>query len=164
VTAIPEPIERTGLDVVLPLASWSAWTPFLTAAKIAPVLPGVYLARSGADGPLVYVGHAGERSASQPGIRGRLGIYARGKGAVSGLGEAVLDRALAEPAFVLSRLTLVEEGAGGRAKDWATAAMTWADVHLAWAVATNKAAAHALEQQLLDALRSHDLWNRQRPR
>jgi hypothetical protein len=158
------PSGGSGLVVVLPLAEWSVWTPFSEAARTAPTAPGVYLARSRADGPLVYVGHAGERSASQPGVRGRLGIYARGKGAVSGLGEAVLDRALADSSFVRSRLSLVESGTGGRAKDWAMAAFVWADIHLAWTITADKASARALEDTLLDALRAHELWNRLRPR
>jgi hypothetical protein len=56
-------------------------------------LPGVYLARQGDHDDLVYVGMAGERRGQ--GIKGRLIVYSRGKAAVSGLGEAALDRALA---------------------------------------------------------------------
>lgn len=50
--------------------------------------PGAYMARTGETGPLVYMGMAGERRGR--GVRGRLETYQRGKGAVSGLGEACL--------------------------------------------------------------------------
>jgi hypothetical protein len=45
-------------------------------------VPGVYLAREGQDGPIVYVGMAGELRGE--GIRGRLNVYSSGKGVVSG--------------------------------------------------------------------------------
>lgn len=38
------------------LASWSPWVP-LGAAQV-PQLPGVYIAKQGATGPMVYVGMA----------------------------------------------------------------------------------------------------------
>ena len=76
----------------------------------------------------------------------------------------MLDRALADPAFVRGRLSLVESGAGGRAKEWAVAAFVWADLHLAWTTTADKASAVALENTVLVALRSHALWNRLRPR
>lgn len=76
------------------VADWSPWLSLDEAVKVAPRLPGVYLARQGEMGPIVYAGMAGERSGQ--GIRGRLRAYASGKGLVSGLGEAVLDRALAD--------------------------------------------------------------------
>jgi hypothetical protein len=152
------------LELVAPLARWSQWGSLADAALRAPTTPGVYLARSGASGPLLYVGHAGERAASQPGLRGRLGVYARGRGAVSGLGEAALDRALAEPIFVRQRLAHLEQGHEERAKDWARAALAWANVHVCWAVTADKASAKALEDQVLRALEDQELWNRLRPR
>ena len=72
------------------LAAWSPWVPFAEALHAAPRLPGVYLAREGSAGPLVYVGMAGERRGE--GIRGRLAIYTSGKGATTGLGEAAFER------------------------------------------------------------------------
>ena len=60
----------------------------------------MYLAREGLDGPIVYVGMAGERRGK--GIRGRLNVYGSGKALVSGLGEAVMDRALADVDWVAS--------------------------------------------------------------
>jgi hypothetical protein len=43
------------------LAAWSPWLPFAQAAADSPRVPGVYLARRGKLGELVYVGMAGER-------------------------------------------------------------------------------------------------------
>ncbi|GHE88613.1 hypothetical protein GCM10017786_20770 [Amycolatopsis deserti] len=66
----------------------------------------MYLARS--HGTIVYAGMAGERSGR--GIRGRLAVYASGKGAVSGLGEAAFNRALANPVWACARLAALEAG------------------------------------------------------
>lgn len=67
--------------IIAALAAWSPWTPFALAIQQAPRLPGVYLARQTATGPLVYVGMAGERRGK--GIKDRLTVYYRGKAAVS---------------------------------------------------------------------------------
>jgi len=48
-------------DAIASLADWSPWLPFDDVAVSALRLPGVYLARQGQDGALVYVGMAGER-------------------------------------------------------------------------------------------------------
>jgi hypothetical protein len=94
----PATHSRSRLTVVAeshlsdPLADWSPWLPFEAAVQQAPLLPGVYMARTpGATNEVVYVGMAGERRGR--GIRGRLTVYQRGRAAVSGLGEAVMDRA-----------------------------------------------------------------------
>lgn len=142
------------------LADWSPWLPFATAQSAAPRLPGVYLAREGASGPLVYVGMAGERRGQ--GLRGRLTTYARGKAATSGLGEAVLDRALADPAWLEHQLGELRAGRSARAKAWAAAAITRADLHVAWATAQDRAGALVLERAVLDAMRQMNLWNRAR--
>jgi len=118
------------------------------------------MARQGADGPLVYVGMAGERRGQ--GIRGRLTVYRRGKGAVSGLGEAVLDRALADVEFVQRRLDELLTGDPKRAALWAREAFSWADLHVRWAVTDDRPAAAALERTVLDASRTLPLWNRAR--
>ncbi|WP_299959121.1 hypothetical protein [uncultured Modestobacter sp.] len=151
------------IDVVWPRADWSSWESLAQAALMAPPRPGVYLGRRGATGELLYVGHAGERVHSQPGLRGRLGVYARGRGAVSGLGEAALDRALADPAFVRQRLHWLETGRAERTKDWARAALSWANVHVCWVERATKAEAAAFEDELLGLLEAHVLWNRKRP-
>jgi hypothetical protein len=140
------------------LAGWSAWVPLAVARATAPTLPGVYLAREGADGPIVYVGMAGERRGE--GIRGRLTVYSSGKGMVSGLGEAAMDRALADPAWLRERLVEVEQGRPRRATAWAQAALARADLHVRWTVTPDRPSARALERAVLDALDGVDLWNR----
>lgn len=105
---------------VLALGSlvWSAWMILPSAAREATRTPGVYVARLA--GQIVYVGMAGERRGQ--GVRGSLSIYARGGGAVSGLGEAALDRALVDPKWVAGRLDLLHQEDSARAKEWAAAA------------------------------------------
>jgi hypothetical protein len=147
-------------DLIGDLAMWSAWLPFGEAATKAPRLPGVYLARQGMTGGLVYVGMAGERRGQ--GVRGRLTVYRRGKGAVSGLGEAALDRALADTEFVQRRLNELRAGESQRASAWAQKALAWADLHIRWAVTIDRPAAAALERAVLDALHAAPLWNRAR--
>lgn len=139
---------------------WSRWTALAVAAKSATQSAGVYLARVGED--VVYVGMAGERRGQ--GVRGRLTVYARGRGAVSGLGEAALDRALADPDWVAERLSqLIQEGPA-RAKDWAAAALDREPLEVAWTAAADAEAARAIERQVLIELADADLWNRARPR
>ena len=150
----------TALSVVEPIAPWSPWLPFAEAALVAPRLPGVYLARQGVEGDLVYVGMAGERRGQ--GLRGRLTVYRRGKAAVSGLGEAVLDRALADPVFVQQHLDEVLAGISKRAAAWAQDAFGWADLHVRWAVTTDRPAAVLLERAVLTATQTLPLWNRVR--
>jgi hypothetical protein len=118
----------------------------------------VYLAREGSDGPIVYVGMAGERRGQ--GIRGRLNVYSRGKALVSGLGEAVMDRALADTGWLRERLAEVEQGRPMRAKAWGQAAIARANLHVCWAVTVDRRSASELEQAVLFALESGELWNR----
>lgn len=134
------------------------------ALSSAPRLPGVYLAREGVVGPVVYVGMAGERAGGKrpEGLRGRLSVYLTGKGLASGLGEAILDRALADPAWLRERLAEVEAGEPMRAKAWGQAALARADLHIRWAVTEDKASALDLERRCLDALAGDALWNRLR--
>lgn len=149
------------LAAVRGLASWSGWVPWTDAVRTAPTAPGVYIAREASDGPVVYVGKAGERAASRPGVRGRLGVYASGKAAVSGLGEAVLDRALADPNWLRARAEAADAGRPARAKDWAKDAFDRLDLHVCWATAPDGDAAAALERKAIAALgASGALWNR----
>lgn len=95
------------------MADWSEWVPFGEALASAPLVPGVDMAREGTTGPIVYVGMAGERAGrtgtgTPKGLRGRLGVYVSGKGLASGLGEAVMDRALADPGWLRERLAEAE--------------------------------------------------------
>lgn len=90
-------------DLLAGICNWSPWVAFNRATETAPRSPGVYMAREGSSGPVIYIGMAGERRGSRDrpqGIRGRLSIYARGKALASGLGEAVLDRALSDVAWL----------------------------------------------------------------
>jgi len=148
------------IERVAALAPWSAWMPFTRAVAAAPQSPGVYLARQGRDGALVYVGKSGERRGM--GIRGRLIIYSTGQAAVSGLGEAALDRALADPTWLRDRLAEVEAGRPRRAMWWAQEAIRRADLHLCWHGTETEAAAAHLERDVQALLEDHPLWNRKR--
>jgi hypothetical protein len=143
------------------LADWSSWVPFFDAAKVAPTAPGVYMFRARTTSEVVYVGMAGERSGK--GLQGRLDIYLRGRGAVSGFGEAALDRALSDVAWVTSRLELLGKSEGARTKEWAKAAIERADVEVRWSISGDAALARALESRVLRSLDAEPLWNRQRP-
>lgn len=138
---------------------WSTWHTLDVAAREATIHPGVYVARSGND--LVYVGMAGERRGM--GVRGRLQIYARGRGAVSGLGEAALDRALADPVWLRARLDSLHADGPARAKDWARDAIRYADLQVCWTVAPDAQTAKAWEHRILEELEDVALWNRARP-
>lgn len=142
------------------VADWSAWLPLGEAVRSATQSPGVYMARTGETGPLVYVGMAGERRGR--GVRGRLETYQRGKGAVSGLGEACLDRALADPDWVGERLAELKDGTPLRAKGWARLAVQRADLHLRWAETEDGDAARSLERTVLAQLEGAVIWNRAR--
>jgi len=140
----------------VPDVEWSEWLPFVVATQTAPRLPGVYLVRRTIAADVVYIGSAGERRGA--GLRGRLRVYASGKGAVSGLGEAVLDRAVADADWLRSRLAEVAAGHPRRVKEWARLAMEWAELEVCWTVTADKASAEALERQLIVSFTG--LWNR----
>jgi hypothetical protein len=145
-------------EILADIAAWSTWMPFARAVDRAPRRPGVYLARQGPDGALIYVGKAGERRGW--GIRGRLAVYSRGQAAVSGLGEAAFDRALADREWLLRRLAEVDAGHPRRVTAWAREAIRWADVYLCWFVTEDEASAAELERRVLTILHGHPLWNR----
>lgn len=130
------------------------------AVKSATTSPGVYLAR--VDGEIAYVGMAGERRGQ--GVRGRLTVYARGRGAVSGLGEAALDRALADESWLAARLDDLRRDGPVRAKEWAVAAMSRRPIEVCWAAADSTEQARVWEQQVLTDLEDVELWNRARPK
>lgn len=144
------------------LAEWSEWVPIVEATQTAPRLPGVYLIRDAVNGDIVYVGMAGERSGSgkPQGLRGRLSVYLTGKGAVSGFGEAVFDRALADPEWVRAQLDRLLTEGPQRSKQWAAAALTRVPLEARWTVLPDKTTAHTFEKQVEDVLRAHGLWNR----
>lgn len=89
-------------------------------------------------------------------------MYRRGKAAVSGLGEAVLDRALADVTFVQEHLEQLVGGLPKRAAAWAQDALHWADLHVRWAVTQDRQTAATLERAVLDATAGSPLWNRAR--
>lgn len=139
---------------------WSAWVRFADALETAPRTPGVYLAREGISGPLVYVGMAGERRGQ--GLRGRLAVYRSGKALTSGLGEAVFDRAITDPDWLQARLDEATAGEARRAREWGQLAFERADLHVCWATTADRAGAVNLERRCLDALHADPLWNRRR--
>lgn len=110
------------------------------------------------DGAIVYVGMAGERRGQ--GLRGRLSIYRRGKGAVSGFGEAALDRALADAGFIEMHLAAVLQGRSARTSEWAQDAIRWFDIETRWATCATKADALTLEGLVVEILMPHGIWNR----
>ncbi|WP_188110447.1 hypothetical protein [Aeromicrobium ginsengisoli] len=144
------------------LATWSPWTPFDASHAVAPTEPGVYLFRLPGDHTIVYVGMAGERTGSgrPQGLHGRLNVYRRGKGAVSGFGEAALDRALADEAFISEQLRHLCSDGPKRAKEWAREAITWLNPQIRWTATADKASALALEAEVEALLGPHGLWNR----
>ncbi|WP_030274514.1 hypothetical protein [Streptomyces sp. NRRL B-24484] len=147
-------------EVVAALASWSPWVPVEQARLQAPRQPGVYMARSAVTRVVVYVGSAGPRASDRSGIRGRICKYTGGL--ASGLGEAALDRALADPEWLRVRLAEVEAGRAMRAAEWAKAALRRAEVELCWAVTSSKEEARALERRVQTAI-GPQLWNRELP-
>jgi len=144
------------------LATWTKWVPFSEGARTIDRLPGVYSMRSGDS--IVYVGMAGERAgsgSSKPsGMRGRLARYTSGKAAASGFGEAALDRALADVAFVRQQLNALEEGEPRRTTEWAKDAIGWHRAELRWTTCADADAARGLEDQIVRLLRPHGIWNR----
>lgn len=142
-----------------PHGTWSQWIPFGQALEVAPRFPGVYMFRIAAEahrGP-VYVGMAGERKGN--GLRGRLAIYASGKGAGSGLGEHAFDRALEDPAWLQARLDEALAGTPMRAKAAARSAIDHAGLEVRWQTVETRAQALQLEAQLINEYRKQ-LWNR----
>lgn len=146
------------------LAEWSAWVPFLQALHSAPRRPGVYLAREGVEGPIVYVGSAGERQGGgkPQGIRGRLTRYASGKAIASGLGEAVFDRALADADWLGERMDELLQGKARRAAEWGKLAFVRAHLHVCWTETPDKKSAEALETACEGSFAADALWNRRR--
>lgn len=140
--------------------NWSDWVPLATAASQAATAPGIYAFRS--EGQIVYVGMAGERRGS--GVRGRLRVYARGRGAVSGFGEAALDRALADPDWLADRLDDLNTNGPRRTKDWAIAALARVPFDVCWSAAESAGQARDWENGVLEELEDLELWNRARPK
>ncbi len=147
---------------VAELADWSEWLSFATGLAEAPRLPGVYLFREPASQVIRYAGMAGERAGSgrPQGLYGRLSVYRSGKGAVSGFGEAALDRALADPEWVEQQLHRLRGEGPRRAKLWAADAIARIAPEVSWASCYERADAQLLEERVVLLLRPFGLWNR----
>jgi len=78
---------------------------------------------------------------------------------VSGLGRAVLDRALNDASFLNMRLAALAAGECLDAKGWAALAMREAGLPLCWATTADHATAVDLEKHVLAALHEQQLWN-----
>lgn len=138
---------------------WSEWVAFNLALPLAPLFPGVYMFRRVDEpetGP-VYIGMAGQRSGK--GIRGRLSIYASGRGATSGLGEHAMDRAMADPVWLQARLDEALAGRAMRATMTVRSAIDHARLEVRWQTVPTRAEALVIEEQLI-ATYSRGLWNR----
>ena len=159
-----QPAAGDPLHPLRPLAHWSPWVPFTSALETAPREPGVYLARVRSTDEIIYVGMAGLRDragkTTPKGVRGRLSYYASGKALTSGLGEAVFSRALADTDWVRARLAELEAGNAGTVRDWGRHAFERADLEVCWATTADRAAAAALEKEVIAALVADGkLWN-----
>lgn len=151
--------RRLPATVGRPHRVWSEWIPFGDALKAAPRFPGVYMVRTAQApqrGP-VYIGMAGERKGN--GLRGRLAIYASGKGAASGLGEHAFDRALEDPKWLQARLDEALAGTPMRATAAARSAIDHAGLEVKWQTVETRAEAIQLEIELIREYRA-GLWNR----
>jgi hypothetical protein len=147
------------------MADWSPWMAWAGARAKAPRLPGVYLFR--VDGCIVYCGMAGERAGRDgtrkpQGLWGRLSRYGSGKAATSGFGEAALDRALGDAAFIAARLEHLRSVGPERTVVWAIAAIDWLAPEVCWTVTESGATALALETKVRDRLLAGGvhLWGR----
>jgi hypothetical protein len=147
-------------DEVGELADWSAWAPFPDALPLAPRLPGVYLFRESDTHRIRYVGMAGERAGGgrAQGLYGRLSAYRAGHEAVSGFGEAALDRAVADPEWVAARLERLRAGHRERARGWARDAVVRLAPDISWAACPERADATHLQSRAEALLRPFGLW------
>jgi hypothetical protein len=159
---VRDPALRDAYTEVGDLAEWSPWVPFETALAHAPREPGVYALREPLSGVVRYVGMAGERAGGgrPQGLRGRLSVYRTGKGAVSGFGEAALDRALADEDWDEQQLDHLREQGPRRARDWARDAVNRLGLEVCWTVCVDRSDTLYLERQVLERLRTTELWNR----
>ncbi len=152
------PHDRMPHNISVP-ASWSPWLPFTPATvALAPRTPGVYVFRSG--GEIVYAGMGGLRKGV--GMLGRLRIYINGRAPHSGLGNLALERALADPDWVLARVERVRAGEVLSVQDWARAAVERAQLEVCWAAVPTEPEALELEAAVINSLTGKSLWNRRR--
>lgn len=148
--------RKRGPHAGLPtFVSWSRWWPLREATACAPQGPGVYVARTGSQGPVVYVGAADKC------LQETFLVDMSGDAAASGLGTAALNHALADAAWLQSRATEVEKGRAAPLQGWVRAALDRADVQVCWAEALDGTSTRALEERVIAALAPvGSLWNR----
>jgi hypothetical protein len=79
---------------------------------------------------------------------------------VSGFGEAALDLALADEAWLEQRLHDLRDHGPRRVKVWARDAVARLAPEVSWAVRPDRADAQHLEGQVLLLLRPCGIWNR----
>lgn len=153
---VRDPALRDAYLELADLASWSDWQAFDDRIDWVPREPGVYLFRLPDDQRIVHAGMAGERAAAgrPQGLRGRLAAYLSGHDAVGGFGEAALDRALADQAWVAGQAARGPR----RARRWAADAIVRLGVEVSWAERPERADAQHLLEQVRAALRPHGLW------
>jgi hypothetical protein len=144
------------------LADWSPWLPLATGVAQAPRQPGVYLFREPGTQVVRYVGMAGERAGGgRPrGLSGRLLAHLTGQEAVGGFGEAALDRALADAAWIEAQRARLDADGPRRARRWAADAIAWLGPEVSWVTCHERADALHLESEVELLLRPCGLWNR----
>lgn len=159
---VRDPALRGAYSAVRGVADWSPWVPMEMAMTGAPKEPGVYLLREALTGIVRHVGMAGNRAGSgrPQGLRGRLSAYRGGKGAVSGFGEAALDRALADEQWVESQLEHLRRRGPQRTRDWVRDAVARLDLEVSLATCADREDAAYLERQVLALLGTTGLWTR----
>jgi hypothetical protein len=79
--------------------------------------------------------------------------------AISGLGDAALDRALAEQSWLQDMVERTRVDGPLRATEWAKAALARADLELRWTITSDRSSAVIAERRLI-AEAEHRLWNR----
>lgn len=160
--AVRDPALHRAYTEVHGLADWSPWVPMETAMAGAPREPGVYLLREPLSGVIRHVGMAGDRAGGgrPQGLRGRLSAYRGGKGAVSGFGEAALDRALADEQWVEQQLEHLRRHGPQPTRDWVRDAVARLDLEVSLVTCADRQDAVYLEGQVVLLLRTRGLWGR----
>ena len=87
-------------------------------------------------------------------------VYRTGHGAVSGFGEAALDRALADPAWIERQQARLGADGPRRARQWAADGIARLAPEVSWATCYERADARHLASEVELLLRPYGLWNR----
>lgn len=86
-------------------------------------------------------------------------MYRSGKAAVSGFGEAALDRALADQNWIEQQLHRLRTNGPRRAKSWAADAIVRLGPEVSWTTCAEEDDAKYLERRVLAVLRPYEMWN-----